>query len=156
MTPRWNEGRAIVDDLLSSGRLTRVAPNRELADDYLRQARQHISSAETLVDSDPEGAFQLAYDAARKSLAAVLVNQGLRASGAGAHMTVHEAVRAQLGSARTAVMDEFGWMRRLRNTTEYPATGEKPADEHDVREAIPAAEQFIDTAEAVLDLMTAY
>lgn len=88
MLTRWNQGRPQVDQLLHDGRLTRVAPNRALADDYLRQARQHLVSARSLGADDPEGAFQLAYDAARKSLSAILVNQGLRASGNGAHITV--------------------------------------------------------------------
>lgn len=106
----WNVGRADIDRLLSRGQLTRVTANRTLADDYLRQARQHESSAATLLQADPEGAFQLAYDAARKSLAAILVNQGLRASGAGAHITTYEAVRAQLGGSAPDVFNHFTWM----------------------------------------------
>ena len=156
MQPNWTVGRAEVDQLLNQGRLTRVTANRQLADDYLRQARQHLESARILVESDPEGAFQLAYDAARKSLAAVLVNQGLRASGLGAHATVHDAIRAQMGPQQPPVLKHFTWMRRLRNRTEYPDVGEKSADATDTRDAIVFAADFIDLAEKLLDLMPPY
>jgi HEPN domain-containing protein len=153
VTPPWPVGRATIDQLLGEGKLTRVTANRPLADDYLRQARQHVASAALLATSDPEGAFQLAYDAARKSLAAVLVNQGLRASGMGAHATTYESVRAQLGQATPSVFQQFTWMRKLRNTTEYPDVGEKPADGADADDAIGFAASFIEIVEKLLDEM---
>lgn len=155
-TASWSVGRETVDKLLAERKLTRVAANRPLADGYLRQARQHVGSARTLIGTDAEGAFQLAYDAARKSLAAVLVNQGLRASGAGAHATTYESVRAQLGQAAPAVFQHFTWMRKLRNTTEYPDIGDKPADNADARDAIGFAQDFILVAENLLDQMPPY
>ena len=112
---RWECGRATVDDLITRGRLTRVAPNRELAESYLTQARQHSMSAAAIVAEDPPGAFQLVYDAARKSLAAILVNQGLRPRGQGAHAVLLEVVLAQLEPPRQEVFREFDWMRRIAN-----------------------------------------
>lgn len=111
MILRWQPGREVIDRLLQESRLTRVAANRALAEDYLRQARQHLVSAQELHASDPEGAFQLAYDAARKALAAILVNQGLRASGEGSHVTIHQAVSAQLGPSHESLIGQFGWIR---------------------------------------------
>jgi hypothetical protein len=78
---RWEQGRSSIDALLARGRLTRVAPNSELAESMLDQARAHLTSAGLVVETDPTGAFVLAYDSARKALAAILVNQGLRAGG---------------------------------------------------------------------------
>jgi len=78
MINRWEQGRAEIDQLIHQGRLTRVAANRELAESHLTQARTHLAAAATLRDLDPAGAFTLAYDAARLTLAALLVNQGLR------------------------------------------------------------------------------
>src|SRR5690554_572808 len=78
MIARWEQGRADIDDLLVRQSLDRVAPSRELADAMLEQAELHLDSAKLLLATDAPGAFQLAYDAARKSLAAILANQGLR------------------------------------------------------------------------------
>ena len=79
MIVRWEQGRAVIDVLLKQGRLTRVAPNRALAASMLIQARAHLSVSAVVMNLDPQGAFTLTYDAARKALAAILVNQGLRA-----------------------------------------------------------------------------
>ena len=73
MIVRWEQGRAVIDVLLKQGRLTRVAPNRALADSMLIQARAHLAASVIVIGLDPQGAFSLTYDAARKALAAILV-----------------------------------------------------------------------------------
>lgn len=156
MIARWEKGRAEVDRLLSENRLQQVRASRPLAEQMLEQAEAHVASATQLVGSDPAGAFQLAYDAARKSLAAVLTNQGLRAKGAGAHATLYEATRAQLHPPLGPILDPFDWMRRLRNSTEYPDLDSPVAGLDDVKEAIPAARKIIDLARTVLDQMPVY
>ncbi len=120
MINRWDRGRAEIDQLIHQGRLTRVAANRDLAESHLAQARTHLSAAATLRDLDPAGAFTLAYDAARLALAAVLVNQGLRPRGEGAHAVLLEAAIAQLEPPRQPEIRGFDWVRRLRNDTQYP------------------------------------
>lgn len=63
------------------------------------------------------------------ALTAILVNQGLRAGGDGAHAVLLDVVRAQLHPTATA---------------------------DDVREALPAATAMIDAAAKVVDQMPAY
>jgi hypothetical protein len=153
---RWQQGRDTVDDLLARGRLTRVTPNRDLADTLLTQARAHLTSATAVVDADPAGAFTLVYDAARKALAAILVNQGLRAGGDGAHAVLLDAVMAQLDPPLGATFRPFTWMRPLRNHTQYPAPEHPTAQVDDVQEALPATAGMIDTAAKLLAQMPAY
>lgn len=152
MTLVWNQGRADIEQLLDAGRLTRVTASRELADQYLESARRHLASARSLAESDPEGAFQLAYDCARKSLAAILLNQGLRASGEGAHATIQQAVAAQLGGS-DLIRDRFGWLRRERNLNEYPTADAKLADSADAVDAIAIAGEILTKSAQALDLM---
>jgi hypothetical protein len=123
---RWQQGRDVVDELLARGRLTRVTSNRDLAETLLAQARAHLASGASVVQSDPAGAFTLVYDAARKALTAILVNQGLRAGGDGAHAVLLEAVMAQLDPPLGAVFRPFSWMRPLRNHTQYPHRSTPP------------------------------
>ncbi len=78
MILRWEQGRATIDQLLANRRLEHIPANRELADVYLEQARAHLRTSTAALGTDPVGEFQLAYDAARKALAALLVTQGLR------------------------------------------------------------------------------
>ncbi len=93
---RWQQGRETLDGMLARGELQRVPPSREHADLLLMQASAHIKAAEIIGTVDPTGAYQILYDAARKALAAVLENQGLRATSRGGHITVIDAARAQL------------------------------------------------------------
>lgn len=153
---RWERGRAKVDDLITTGRLTRVAANHELAETYLTQAKRHATSAEAIVAEDPPGAFQLLYDAARKALAAILVNQGLRTRGQGAHAVLLEVVVAQLEPPRQEVFREFDWMRRTRNDTEYPEADKPIATNDDVHDALPVVREMITRAEALIPNMPPY
>jgi hypothetical protein len=77
---RWQQGRDTITGMITRGELEKVPASREHADLLLNQARQHVGSAQAIADSDAAGAYQLLYDAARKALAAVLENQGLRAT----------------------------------------------------------------------------
>lgn len=86
----------------------------------------HVGSARQSAATDPEGAYTLACDAARRALAAVLQNQGLRATGRGGHTVIHEAVRAQLDPPLGAMLRPFNRMRARRNEVEYRSS-EAPA-----------------------------
>ena len=136
MILRWQQGRDTVDDLLARGRLTQVTPNRDLADTLLTQARAHLTSATTVVDADPAGAFTLVYDAA--------------------HAVLLDVVIAQLDPPLGTAFRPFTWMRPLRNHTQYPAPEHPTAQIDDVHEALPAAAGMIDAAAKLLDQMPAY
>lgn len=73
---RWEQGRATVEDLIQRREVEKVPASADHAQAELAQTRQHLASAKLLLDVDPVGAYSLAYDAARKALAAVLMNQG--------------------------------------------------------------------------------
>ena len=156
MIDRWDRGRAEIDRLIDRSRLTRVIANRGLAEAHLVQARTHLTAAATLRDLDPAGAFTLTYDAARLALAAILVNQGLKPRGEGAHAVLLEVAIAQLEPPRQNEMREFDWMRRLRNDTQYPDIGRASATVDDVDQAIPAAQAIVDRATRLIELMPPY
>lgn len=69
MVTRWEQGRATLEKLIHDGQLARVPANAALATHYLVQAERHLLSSRTLASKDPVGAFGLAYDVARLSLA---------------------------------------------------------------------------------------
>ena len=82
--------------MLAAGDLEQVTPSTENATRLLAEAQRHLSSAALEADADPAGGYDLLYTAARKSMAAVLAVQGLRATSKGGHLAVQEAVAAQL------------------------------------------------------------
>lgn len=76
----WPTGVEAVKQMLTNGNLQKVVPSREAATAFLDAAEKHLVSALAITESDPDGAYSLLYDAARKSLAALLQTQGLRAT----------------------------------------------------------------------------
>ena len=153
---RWNQGRAAIDSMLSSGELQRVPASREHADSLLDQARQHLVSARAVVENDPEGAYAIGYDASRKALAAVLENQGLRATSRGGHVAVYRSVHAQLDPPLGAVLRPFDRMRRRRNGLEYPDFEAPALAPADVEEDLRRAEAIVELAVRTLDEMPPY
>lgn len=67
-----------VSSLLKDGRLIKVVADLQAGQDKLEDCRRHLASAEKILDTDPEGAYSLLYDAARKSIDALLLAHGLR------------------------------------------------------------------------------
>ena len=148
---RWEEGREVVERLLAAGELDRVSPNLQNARSLLDSARRHLISAETIRESDPEGAFAALYDAARKSCAALLEAQGLRATSRGGHVALREAVVAQFVSLTGgSAVRAFDRLRRRRNDIEYP-NGDSGIDEEEVEEALVRSEEIVGYAEKLVE-----
>lgn len=153
---KWQQGRSTVDGMLARGEIEQVPPSREHADLLLAQAQQHLKSAELIAGVDPAGGYQLLYDAARKSLAAMLENQGLRATSRGGHIAVREVSIAQLDPPLGAILRPFDRLRRRRNQAEYPS-GDRPAFSADeVATDLPKVRQIVDAVTRVLDQMSPY
>lgn len=154
MTVRWQQGREALDGMIARGELERVPPSRDHADVLLSQARRHLASAGAIAASDPAGAYQLLYDAARKALVAVLENQGVRATSRGGHIAVRDAVSAQLDPPLGGALRPFDRLRRRRNQVEYPSAGAPGINADEVARDVPKVEQIIDVAARVLDQMS--
>lgn len=63
-------------------------------------------------------AYQVAYDAARKALTALLNSRGLRTKGLGAHATLIE-VATELDPESAKSFERLDRLRRTRNESEY-------------------------------------
>lgn len=119
---KWEEGRTAVEQLLAARELERVSADPNAAKKLIDSAHRHLDSARKIRVSDPEGAFAALYDAARKSCAALLEVQGLRATSRGGHVAVRDAVVAQFASLPGGdALLSFDRLRRRRNDIEYPA-----------------------------------
>jgi hypothetical protein len=147
----WQPGRGRIEELLARGELDQVTPNDRVVRHLLADASRHLATAASATTTgDLAGAYQLAYDAFRKSAASLLAAQGLRATSRGGHLAVQDAVVAQFGSS-VRVFRSFSRIRRARNTFEYPDTNTAGPATEDVTDAIAAATQARDAAAAILD-----
>jgi HEPN domain-containing protein len=147
---RWAKGEAQVIQLLEKRHLQRVVADSETVTSLLASARRHVDSARLTAESDPEAAYSLAYDAARKSATALLAHQGLRPTTAGGHLAVVDVMRAQFpGVPGLTSLDR---LRRRRNQAEYPdPTGYDPITVEEANEAIQVAATCIASAERLLE-----
>lgn len=148
---RWAKGADRVTALIESRDLQQVIADPEAVDALLASARRHIASARLTVDQDPESAYTLAYDAARKSATSLLSHQGLRPTSAGGHLAVVDAIRAQFpGVPGLTSLDR---LRRRRNQAEYPdPRGYDPITAAEANDAISVAGHCATSAERLLQL----
>ncbi|MBT2407003.1 MULTISPECIES: hypothetical protein [unclassified Streptomyces] len=152
----WNQGRPTVDALIGRGELERVPASQQAAEAELVRARTHVASARQLAATDPEGAYTLAYDAARRALAAVLQNQGLRATSRGGHSVIYEAVRAQLDPPLGSILRPFNRMRARRNEVEYRSSEAPTVTPGEVAADLVKVEALIELAEKAIPNMPRY
>ncbi len=150
--PRWKKGEETVERLLEARHLERVAAGPDVGATLLAAAQRHVASAKGCADTDPEGAYALAYDAARKASTGLLAHQGLRPTTTGGHLSVVEATRAQF--PEVPGLRSLDRLRRRRNQAEYPdAAGYDPIIKDEVLEAIEVAEEACSSATKLLDVL---
>jgi hypothetical protein len=142
--------------MLAAGELERVQPSREHADRLIGQARRHVDSAAKTCQSDPEGAYGVLYDAARKAMWAVLANQGLRPTTRGGHLAVYHAVTAQLDPPMGQQLRPFDRMRRQRHDAEYPRLDSPELTPDDIHDDLPKIRAIVEIADRVLGNMSVY
>jgi HEPN domain-containing protein len=148
---RWRKGEEQVTRLIEQRHLQRVAVDPETAAALLTSAGRHVESARQTADTDPEAAYALAYDAARKSATALLAYQGLRPTTAGGHIAVVDVMRAQFpGVPGLTSLDR---LRRRRNQAEYPDPKTyDPITATEANEAIKVAAECVSSSERLLQL----
>jgi HEPN domain-containing protein len=142
----WQPGRGKIADLISDGELEQVEPSDDTTRRLLQDAARPLDTATVALSSeDLSGAYQLAYDALRKSAASLLAVQGLRATSRGGHIAVQDAVLAQFGASVPAFRS-FARIRRARNTFEYPSDTTPGPSTDDVDDAIASATAVYEAA----------
>ena len=148
---RWHKGEEQVARLIEQRHLQQVAADSQTAATLLVSAGRHVESARRSADADPEAAYALAYDAARKSAMALLVHQGLRPTTAGGHIAVVDAIRAQFpGVPGLTSLDR---LRRRRNQAEYPSPASyDPITVDEAKEAIEVASGCVSSSDRLLQL----
>jgi hypothetical protein len=148
----WQRGRAAIERLIETGELEQVQPSSVTGERLLAAAAAHIQLAQRGIDDDPDGAFQLGYDAARKSCAALLAIRGLRATTRGGHVAVQEAAREQLaGPNGMPAFGRLSRLRRQRNATEYPDQDSPTITSDDAKACLDTATEILDAARRLVD-----
>lgn len=142
--------RATIASLISAGDIERVPVDQAVVTNLLRQAGNHLRTAAAGAEAgDPEGAFQLAYDACRKTSLALVMATGLRPKGQSAHVITFDAAAAiasNFGSRQ--IVTEAAQLRYVRHGAEYRAEAVSAAD---VEDALAIGAELIKALETAID-----
>ncbi len=129
-----------------------MTPNLKSALDDFETARHHLRSAIQIAASDPIGAFQLTYGAARKALQVILLVHGVRITARGGHFAF---VRVAESSAfKSASFMKFREMRILRNQAEYPSPDALHLTSEMIEEAQAVTSEMLIEIWGLLELQT--
>jgi hypothetical protein len=126
-----------LDDLRNRGLIEAVEPDQATAAQWLEDAGRHIEAANKIAGLDPSGAYVLAYDAARKSVAGALLISGHRVlSRPGSHQALAQYAASLAAETGEQALTRFDRLRRNRNRSEY---GSRTFGKAEVSEAIETA-----------------
>ena len=152
---RPTEGRNTIGYLLGRGRLERIDGSTagEASATIIGRATRRLLTADGgLAAGDVEGAFAAAYDAYRMAAEALLIRQGLRATGGeGSHVTVEDAVSGQFSKAIPGLAKPtFERLRRTRHAAQYfdPSSAEISRD--DAAWALTTSRTVVEAVERLL------
>ena len=128
---------SILDDLQRRGLVEEVEPDQATATGWLDDADRHLDAANKIAELDPSGAYVLAYDAARKSVAAALLMSGHRVlSRPGSHQALAQYAESVAAQFDEKALARFDRLRRNRNRSEY---GSRPFGKAEIAQAIDTA-----------------
>lgn len=136
-----SDPRSLVASSLPSGHIEFVEPSFDYAISSLEVARLHLESAETISETDLVGAYQLVYDAVRKSIQGFLGAHGLRITAAGGHYAYVRV--SESGLFVDPAFNEVRQMRILRNAAEYPEATPQQFESSLVIEAKSSAQRIV-------------
>jgi hypothetical protein len=148
MTP-WPVGREAILGMLDRAELTHVIADRDLATEMVDVAARHLISADAVAKSDPTLAYSAVHDAIRKSMAAVLQAQGLRATTKGGHLAIQTAFEAQFGRSMGAYGRSVNRIRVRRHELEYPREL-SAVDAEEVLAEIPAGSRIVEACAGLI------
>ena len=126
-----------LDDLRNRGLIEAVEPDHATATQWLDDAARHLEAATKIAELDPTGAYVLAYDASRKSVASALLMSGHRVlSRPGSHQALAQFAKSISIQVDEPALNRFDRLRRNRNQSEY---GSRTFGKAEVTEAIDTA-----------------
>jgi len=150
-----SDGRTTIEHLLGRGRHERIdarAAGESAATIIGRVSRRLLTAAGGLTAGDLEGAVAAAYDSYRMAAEALLIRQGLRATGGeGSHVTVEDAISGQYARQIPCfAKPTFERLRRTRHSVQYfdPSTAEISRD--DAVWALTTSRKVVEEVEQLL------
>lgn len=135
-------------ELLDPGLVKRGRFARRQVEDCLHIARRDLETAEIVIETSTEWAFNIAYNAMHQAGRSFMFHSGYRAAGQGHHATVVRFLEIGLGSEYEETVLLMDRMRRKRNRATYDKVG--TISRKEAEDAISAAREFVTQMEKLV------
>lgn len=146
----WEQGRDVVDDMLQKGALVLGDSSATHVETILESARRHLESTMAIVDVDPAGGHELAYEAASKALVALLVAQRLYPANRADRLAVYDAVSAQFEPPFGPVLSPYLRLRARHIEIEHASPSALVTAPRDVLDELGKVKAIIYFAERLV------
>jgi len=110
----------MIDELERQGLIRKLPVDRKKVDDALAHALRVFATAGTILASDQDWAYTIAYNAVLQAGRALMFSKGYRPDGANQHVAVVKFAELFLDPNDTITFDR---MRRKRNSSVYDTAG---------------------------------
>lgn len=137
--------------LLRPGELTEILTDASHGLRKLSRVDSQLKYSALAIQDDPETSIQLSYDAARRSVAAILEAFGLRVhERAGSHSSFVKVMT--IDAFDQAIWRDLEWMKKLRNQSQYGDSTALELTARQAEEALLAARGVVADARRILVL----
>lgn len=115
----------------------------------LEIAARDLATAESLVDVNPDWAYNISYNAMLQSSRALMLRKGYRPRGSGQHATVVQFMTLSIDEEHRNLVTLFDQMRRKRNRMTYDVTG--LVGKNECENALALAHEFVALLTSLID-----
>jgi uncharacterized protein (UPF0332 family) len=136
----------MIDDLKREGLIKTLPLDQKKVEDARALALRDVATARTLLDSNQDWAYNIAYNAVLQAGRALMFSKGYRPDGANQHISVVKFAGLFLDSNDSIIFDR---MRRKRNRSVYDSAGS--ITESEAVFAAKQAEDLVKKIFAVID-----
>lgn len=135
----------MIEDLERDGLVRRLSYDKKKVDDALALAYRDLKTSRTILASDQDWAYTIAYNAVLQAGRALMFAKGYRPDGANQHIAVVKFVELYVDANDAITFDR---MRRKRHSSVYDTAGSISGTE--AESAIGHAEHLIRKIEGLL------
>ena len=136
----------MIDDLKRQGLIKILPVDQKKIEDARTLALRDVTTARTLLDSNEDWAYNIAYNAVLQAGRALMFSKGYRPDGANQHISVVKFAELFLDEHDSIIFDR---MRRKRNSSVYDTAGS--ITEGEAVFAVKQAEELVKKIFAVID-----
>jgi uncharacterized protein (UPF0332 family) len=136
----------MIEDLQRQGLIKKIPVDQKKVNDARAHARRDLITAGTLLASDRDWAYTIAYNAVLQAGRALMFSKGYRPTGANQHISVVQFAGLYLHQNDTITFDR---MRRKRNSSVYDTAG--TISECEAESALSQAEDLVKKLIACID-----